>query len=127
MNWTLGLVGAGILAVLVWGNVFFYNKFDNERANSQKLELSLTTTQLEFKHVLEKQAENDAKVKDYQDELQKVAAQRDSYWRKVQEAMKKDAEFKTWSDTKLPAFVRGSIGYQWMRGEGSNSPASGGK
>ena len=127
MNWTLGLVGAGVLAVLVWGNVFFYNKFDNERANSQKLELSLATTELTLKHTQEKQAENDAKVAQYQEEIQKVAAQRDSYYRKAQEAMKKDAEFKTWSDTKLPAFVRSSIGYQWMRGEGSNSPASGGK
>ena len=122
MNWTLGLVGAGVLAVLVWGNVFFYNKFDGERANSQKLELSLVETELTLKHTKEKQAEYDAKVTQYQEEIQKVAAQRDSYYRKAQEAMKKDAEFNSWANTKLPAFVRNSLGYQWMRGESTTSP-----
>ena len=105
-KWVLPLFGVGVLAASLLGNWILYSRLDSEKAKSHKLELSLATTTLTLEHKIKEQQENDQKVLAFQQEIKNLSAQRDLYYRRTQEAMKKDEKFNSWANTELPDYAR---------------------
>lgn len=114
-----------MLAASLLGNWFLYSRLDSEKEKSHKLELSLATTTLTLEHKIKEQQENDQKVLAFQQEIKNLSAQRDLYYRRTQEAMKKDEKFNSWTNTELPDYVRAVL--DRMRQENSASPSNNGK
>lgn len=105
-KWVLPLFGVGVLAASLLGNWILYSRLDSEKEKSHKLELSLANTTLTLEHKIKEQQENDQKVLAFQQEIKKLSAQRDLYYRRTQEAMKKDEKFNSWANTELPDYAR---------------------
>ena len=121
-QYAIGLVAAGVLAASIFGNYFLFkeNNAKQDEISGLKIESAITKTTLDYER--KQQAQNDQKIAEYKQSLDEIAAQRDSFRRQAQEAMKKDAKFKSWADTELPDFVRKSLGRKppnGMRGEGN--------
>lgn len=121
-QYTIGLVAAGVLAASIFGNWFLFkdNNAKQDEISSLKIESAITKTTLDYER--KQQAQNDQKIAEYKQSIDEIAAQRDSFRRQAQEAMKKDAKFKSWADTELPDFVRSSLGHKppnGVRSEGN--------
>ena len=122
-QYTIGLVAAGVLAASIFGNWFLFkdNNAKQDEISSLKIESAITKTTLDYER--KQQAQNDQKIAEYKQSLDEIAAQRDSFRRQAQEAMKKDAKFKSWADTELPDFVRSSLGHKPSNGVRSEGNA----
>ena len=122
-QYTIGLVAAGVLAASIFGNWFLFkdNNAKQDEISSLKIESAITKTTLDYER--KQQAQNDQKIAEYKQSLDEIAAQRDSFRRQAQEAMKKDAKFKSWADTELPDFVRNSLGHKPSNGVRSEGNA----
>lgn len=113
-----------ILAASVGINWFLYS--DNLGLSEKKAEVEIRAATLE--NVLEyrkTEAErNEAKLADYQKTIHTLTVQKDSYKRRMQEAMRHDKELSEWASTNLPAHIIEQLGR--MRKERSQRSSSSG-
>lgn len=123
IKYVAALVGIGILGTSLLGCYFLFNKYDAERDKVKDLEIQAATLQTTLDYERKQQAQNDQKIAEYKQSLDEIAAQRDSFRRQAQEAMKKDAKFKSWADTEIPDFVRNSLGHKPSNGVRSEGNA----
>lgn len=108
-KYIIALVGIGVLITSLTINYFLFNKYDAERNKVKTLELQTATLQLTLDYEHKQQEDNDKKIADFKIAIDEITAQRESYRRKMQEALKKDENLKTWADTELPGYVRESF------------------
>lgn len=121
IKYVAALIGIGILGTSLLGCYFLFNKYDAERDKVKDLEIQAATLQTTLEYERKKQAENDAKVAQFKQEIDQITAQRDLFIRKAKEAMNSDPKLKTWADTRLPEYVRNSLGRVREQGSTANS------
>lgn len=124
-KWVLPLFGVGVLVASLLGNWFLYSRLDSEKEKSHKLELSLATTTLTLEYKQKEQRENEEKIAVFQKEVRQISEQRDLYYRRTQEALKKDEKFNSWANTELPDYARSVL--DRVRQGNSASPSNSGK
>ena len=116
------LIGIGFLAALLVGFYLLFNKYEAERDKVKDLEIQAATLQTTLDYERKKQAENDAKVAQFKQEIDQITAQRDLFIRKAKEAMNSDPKLKSWAETPLPDYVRNSLGR--VREQGNSASPS---
>ena len=116
------LIGIGFLAALLVGFYLLFNKHEAERDKVKDLEIQAATLQTTLDYERKKQAENDAKVAQFKQEIDQITAQRDLFIRKAKEAMNSDPKLKSWAETPLPDYVRNSLGR--VREQGNSASPS---
>ena len=108
-RFVLALVGIGVLGSSFFANWYLLQRVQALVDEKAKIEIQAASMQtaLDFKEKI--QQENDRRLKEFQAAVNQLTAQRDSYRRKMQEALTVDKEFSSWASGKLPAYVRESF------------------
>lgn len=119
IKFVAALIGIGILGTSLLGNYFLLNKYDAERDKVKVLEITAATLKVTMDYERKQQQENDEKIASFKIEIDNIASQRDSYRRKMQEALKKDENLNAWASSRLPDYVRES--FKRVRDEGSSA------
>lgn len=113
---------AGILVASLFVSYFFFSRYETEKENNIKLNLEVEKTKLVLDYERKQWEENDQKIAKFKEEVDRLSAQRDSYRRQMQEAMKKDENLNSWANTRLPDYVRESFKRMWVE---RNTPSPG--
>lgn len=90
-------------------NWYLYEEAKKLAIESTRYQIEAEGLQKSLEIKLQESKKNEETLKKYQAELNNITAQRDSYRRKMQEALKDDTEFAGWSADRLPAFVTDSF------------------
>lgn len=112
-KYVVPLFFAGILAASLFVSCFFFSRYETEKENNIKLNLEVEKTKLVLDYERKQWEENDQKIAKFKEEVDRLSAQRDSYRRQMQEAMKKDENLNSWANTRLPDYVRESFKRMW--------------
>ena len=121
LKYVPALVVVGFVIALLAGIYILFNKYEDSRDRVKALEIQAATLQTTLEYERKKQEENDTKVAQFKQEIDNITAQRDLFIRKAKEAMNSDPKLKTWADTRLPDYVRNSLGRMREQGSPANS------
>lgn len=113
-RYVVPLFFAGILVASLFVSYFFFSRYETEKENNIKLNLEVEKTKLVLDYERKQWEENDQKIAKFKEEVDRLSAQRDSYRRQMQEAMKKDENLNSWANTQLPDYVRESFKRMWL-------------
>lgn len=117
---------AGILVASLLVSYILFNKYEKEKEINTLLRSEIEGTKLVLAYELKQWKENDQKIAKFKEDIDKLSAQRDSYRRQMQEAMKKDEKLNSWANDKLPDYVRDSFKRMWLE-RNPPSPGDSGK
>ena len=120
-KYVVPLFFAGILVASLFVSYFFFSRYEAEKENNIKLNLEIEKTKLVLDYERKQWEENDQKIAKFKEEVDRLSAQRDSYRRQMQEAMKKDEKLNSWANTQLPDYVRESFKRMWLE---RNTPST---
>ena len=120
LKYVPALVGVGFVIALLAGIYILFNKYEDSRDQVKTLEIQAATLQTTLEYERKKQEENDTKVAQFKQEIDNITAQRDLFIRKAKEAINNDPKLKTWADTRLPDYVRNSLGGVRKQGSSAN-------
>lgn len=121
-KYVVPLFFAGILVASLFVSYFFFSRYETEKENNIKLNLEVEKTKRVLDYERKQWEENDQKIAKFKEEVDRLSAQRDSYRRQMQEAMKKDENLNSWANTRLPDYVRESLKRMW---DERNTPSPG--
>ena len=125
MNVFLSLLGVGVLGISLLGNYYLYGEVKEISEAKAKMETRATELEVTLKFKEAEYLKNDTKIAKYQEQVNQLTSQRDSYRKKTQEAMRNDASFNTWGNTLAHPYVTSS--FQRLREERINNSRNSGK
>ena len=109
MSKLLVLALSVLLAASFGLNYFLYRdvwKLAEDKA-AQLADIARLNSELDYR--LKERQRHEELLKEYQDKVNQISAQRDYYRRQTQEALKHDAELAQWAATRLPVFVTDTL------------------